>query len=339
MAQFNNRIRQVIILIIILLLGYLIIKELYIFIPGFLGAITLYILGRGKYDKLVNVKKWSPRWTAMLFILVSLLVICATMFFTIKVMLPKFNLVFSHPQELMQGLNKLSERVTEYIGIDLFSKTNMDKLKVGLGNFIPTFLNSTLNILGNVVMMFFTLYFMLVSGKEMEAAVTNFIPLHPDSITKLSKETINLVRANAIGIPLISIIQGITATLGYWIFGLNEFGLWGFLTGIFAFVPFVGTMLIWLPLVIFQYSQGANWQATGLLIYSLVVTGNVDYLARVTLMKKIGNVHPLITILGVIVGLGLFGFMGFIFGPLLLSYLILMIRIYTSEFVEHNSKQ
>jgi len=65
----------------------------------------------------------------------------------------------------------------------------------------------------------------------------------------------------------------------------------------------------------------------------------VDYLARVTLMKKIGNVHPLITILGVIVGLGLFGFMGFIFGPLLLSYLILMIRIYTSEFVEHNSKQ
>jgi predicted PurR-regulated permease PerM len=54
-------------------------------------------------------------------------------------------------------------------------------------------------------------------------------------------------------------------------------------------------------------------------------------------MKKIGDVHPLVTILGVIVGLGLFGFMGFIFGPLLLSYLILMIRIYTSEFVEPNS--
>jgi len=339
MAQFNNRIRQVIILIIILLLGYLIIKELYVFIPGFLGAITLYILGRERYDKLVYVKKWSPRWTAMLFITVSLLVIVATMYFTIKVMLPKFNLVFSHPQELMQGLNKLSERITEYVGIDLFSKTNIDKLQAGLGNFIPTFLNSTLNILGNVVMMFFALYFMLVSGKEMEAAVNNLIPLHPDSVTKLTKETINMVRANAIGIPLISIIQGVTATLGYWIFGLNEFGLWGFLTGVFAFVPFVGTMLIWLPLVIFQYSQGANWQATGLLIYSLVVTGNVDYLARVTLMKKIGNVHPLITILGVIVGLGLFGFMGFIFGPLLLSYLILMIRIYTSEFVEHNNKQ
>jgi predicted PurR-regulated permease PerM len=336
MAQFNNRIRQVIILIIILLLGFLIIKELYIFIPGFLGAITLYILGRERYNTLVYEKKWSPRWTAIMFILVSLAVICATLFFTIKVMLPKFNLVFAHPQELMQGLNKLSERVTEYIGVDLFSKANMDKLQVGLGNFIPTFLNSTLNILGNIVMMFFVLYFMLVSGREMEAKVANFIPLHPQSVTELARETINMVRANAIGIPLISVIQGLVATVGYWIFGLSEFGLWGFLTGVFAFFPLVGTMLIWLPLVIFQYSQGANWQATGLLIYSFVVTGNVDYLARVTLMKKIGNVHPLITILGVIVGLGLFGFMGFIFGPLLLSYLILSIRIYTSEFVEHN---
>jgi predicted PurR-regulated permease PerM len=99
----------------------------------------------------------------------------------------------------------------------------------------------------------------------------------------------------------------------------------------------VGTMIIWLPLVVFLYAQGASWQATGLMIYSLVVTGNVDYLSRVTLMRKIGDVHPLITILGVIVGLGLFGFMGFIFGPLLLSYLILLIRIYTSEFVETTS--
>jgi predicted PurR-regulated permease PerM len=65
----------------------------------------------------------------------------------------------------------------------------------------------------------------------------------------------------------------------------------------------------------------------------------VDYLARVTLMRKIGDVHPLVTILGVIVGLGLFGFMGFIFGPLLLSYLLLLIRIYSNEFIEVHHHQ
>jgi predicted PurR-regulated permease PerM len=74
------------------------------------------------------------------------------------------------------------------------------------------------------------------------------------------------------------------------------------------------------------------------MIYSLAITGNIDYLARITLMKKIGDVHPLITIFGVIVGLQLFGFMGFIFGPLIFSYLIILVRIYSYEFVENHNQ-
>lgn len=335
-TRFNNRVRQVVLLIIIGMLGFLIIKELYIFVPGMLGAITLYILTRGPYQKLVSEKKWNGKWTALLFIILSLIGLSIPIYFTVRVMVPKINEVFSHSEELMRGVQELSARVSEYTGTQLLTKENMGELQKMAGNFIPTFLNSTLGILGNIAMMFFVLYFMYVNGKEMENAIRRFIPLHEDSISTLADETMNMVRANAIGIPLISIIQGITATIGYWIFGLDEFGLWGFLTGIFAFFPVVGTMLIWLPLVVFLYAQGLSWQASGLLIYSLLVTGNVDYLARVTLMRRIGDVHPLITILGVIVGLGLFGFMGFIFGPLLLSYLILLARIYTAEFVENS---
>ncbi len=338
MAQFNNRIRQIIILILILLLGFLIIKELYIFVPGFLGAITMYILGRSRYYQLVYARKWNPKWTAFGYILIALVLLGIPIYFTARVMMPKINSVLGNSEQIMVGLHKFSERIEEVTGVQLFAKDNMDKMQETVGSFIPTFLNSTLTIVANLLMMFFVLYFMLVNVKAMEKAVSNFIPLQAESVDTLAKETKNMVRANAIGIPLISIIQGIFATLGYWIFGLAEFGLWGFLTGIFAFFPMVGTMLIWLPLVIYLYSQGSSWQATGLLIYSLVVTGNVDYLARISLMKKIGDVHPLVTILGVIVGLGLFGFMGFIFGPLLLSYLILMIRIYTSEFADNPPK-
>ncbi|MGZ8554134.1 MAG: AI-2E family transporter, partial [Chitinophagaceae bacterium] len=135
--------------------------------------------------------------------------------------------------------------------------------------------------------------------------------------------------------PLISIIQGLTATLGYFIFGVNEWGLWGFLTGVCAFFPVIGTMIIWVPLVIYTYAMGDTWHATGLLLYSVIVTGNVDYLSRITLLKKMGDVHPVITILGVIVGLGLFGFIGLIFGPLLVSYIIVLFKIYLNEFIEN----
>src|SRR5690606_34332560 len=160
------------------------------------------------------------------------------------------------------------------------------------------------------------------------------IPLKPENITMLASETKKMVKANALGIPLISIIQGLTATLGYFIFGVKDFALWGFLTGIFAFFPVVGTMIVWVPLVLYTYAIGNNWQATWLLLYSVIVTGNVDYIARITLLKRMGNVHPVITILGVIVGLNLFGFIGLVFGPLLVNYILVLFDIYMNEFSE-----
>ena len=150
----------------------------------------------------------------------------------------------------------------------------------------------------------------------------------------LAAETKRIVKANALGIPLISIIQGVTATLGYFIFGVKGFALWGFLTGVCAFFPVVGTMIVWVPLVVYMYTLDQTWQATGLLLYSVIVTGNVDYISRITIMKKMGDVHPVVTVLGVIVGLGLFGFIGLIFGPLLVSYVIVLFKIYMSEFVD-----
>jgi len=82
-----------------------------------------------------------------------------------------------------------------------------------------------------------------------------------------------------------------------------------------------------------MYASGDTWNATGLLLYSFIITGNIDYLSRITILKRLGHVHPMITVLGVIVGLGLFGFIGLIFGPLLVNYIILLFRIYISEFI------
>jgi predicted PurR-regulated permease PerM len=91
-------------------------------------------------------------------------------------------------------------------------------------------------------------------------------------------------------------------------------------------------MIIWVPLVIYLFSTGHTVSGTWLTIYSIVVTGNVDYITRLGLLKKMGNVHPLVTALGVIVGLKLFGFMGLIFGPLIISYFIILVKIYINEF-------
>lgn len=332
-SNFNNQLRQILLLLLIILLGFMLIGQLYVFLPGLLGGVTLYIITRKWYHALVVLRNWKKGWTALLFIVCSLVVIAIPVYLSIKLIIPKIDSLVSNQQEVMQGLQVFSDRIEKFIGIQLLTPENTQSITRGISSYAFSFLNSTATILTNLLMMFFLLYYLLVSGREVENYLDHIIPLKKENVDKLAKETDTMIRANAIGIPIICIVQGIFAAIGYLIFGVKDWGMWGFVTGVFAFFPLVGTMIVWVPLVIYLYSVNHNLTATGLAIYSIVVTGNVDYITRLSLLKKIGNVHPLVTVLGVIVGLKLFGFMGLIFGPLLISYFIILIKIYLNEFI------
>ena len=223
-------------------------------------------------------------------------------------------------------------QVQQKAGVNFISEKSLSNSLEKAAAYIPSILNSTANLITNLIIMLFFLYYMLYYGTNIEKTLVKMIPLKNENTNLLASETKRLIRANALGIPLISIIQGVVATLGYFIFGLNEFGLWGFITGVFAFFPIVGTMIVWVPLVLYMYASGDTWNATGLMAYSVIITGNVDYVARITIMRRMGDVHPVVTVLGVIIGLGLFGFIGLIFGPLLVSYIIVLTKIYQNEF-------
>lgn len=332
MTNFNNRIRQVLLIILLVALAFLLAKELYVFLPGFLGAVTLYILSREWFLYFTEKRKWNVNLSATFFLIGFLVLIGLPIYITVLLMTPKINQLFSNSPEVLHGINSISQQLKVWTGQELITPQNIEELQKRIGNFIPAFLNSTAVILGNLGIMLFVFFFMLKNARQMEKSLGDFIPLKEDNINILAAETKNMVRANAIGIPLISLVQGVFALIGYLIFGINDYVLWGFMTGVFAFFPIVGTMIIWVPLVIYLFANGHNGQGIGLAVYSLLVTGNVDYLARITLMRKLGDVHPLVTVLGVIVGLSLFGFWGFIFGPLLISYFLLLYKIYTSEF-------
>ena len=330
--SYNNKIRQLLLLVVVVALAVVLLRELYGFFPGFLGAVTLYILSRDLYLYLTEKKHWKRGLTALLFLVGFLVCIGLPVWLTIRLISGKINALFTNSHEVMQVLQTFSKQIQEWTGQEVLSQQNIQSLQKSVTNFLPILLNSTATLLGNLIMLLFLAFFMLTSARKMEKALGTYIPLKEDNIDLLAAQTKNMVRANAIGIPLISIIQGLFAALGYKIFGMGDPVLWGFLTGVFAFFPIVGTMVVWVPLVVAQFSGGHTGQAIGLGIYSLVVTGNVDYLARITLLKKIGDIHPVITVLGVIVGLSLFGFWGFIFGPLLVSYFLLLCKIYNAEF-------
>jgi predicted PurR-regulated permease PerM len=333
-TEYNNRIRQVCFLLIVAALAILIFRQLYSFFPGFLGALTLYILSRKYYFYLTIKRKWNKSATAVLFMLLFLCCIVAPIYLSLEMIYSKVDNILKEPQQINDAIAKISAKIKDWTGQDLLTKEATMDIRKKAAGLIPAVLNSSATMMGNLLMILFLSFFMFTGGLTAEKKIRQFVPLQPKNVDSLADETVGMVRANALGIPLISLIQGLVAMLGYWVFGIDDFVLLGLITGICAFFPVIGTALIWIPLVIYLFSSGDNGKAIGLIIYSAVVIGNIDYLVRISFLKKVGNVHPVITILGLIAGLKLFGFWGFIFGPLLISYLLLLIKIYKSEFVD-----
>jgi len=93
----------------------------------------------------------------------------------------------------------------------------------------------------------------------------------------------------------------------------------------------LGPPVVFVPAAILQIANGNNFAGWAMLIFGFVVVINIDNVLRFIIAKKVGNIHPIITVIGVIIGIPLFGILGLVFGPLLLSYFILLVKIYETS--------
>jgi predicted PurR-regulated permease PerM len=262
-----------------------------------------------------------------------MVVILLPIFILVNMLSSKVTYAIEHSNELVEALKKVAGDLEQRFGMALVSDENINNLGKMIANGIPQLLNATFNTLTTIFFMYFILYFMLVNGKKMETTIYEHIPLNDDNVDKLGKEVNNMVVSNAIGIPLIALLQGLVAIIGYLIIGVKEPWFWFVVTCITAMLPVVGAALAYVPIAIIFFANGHTSQGIFMVIYGFGIIGTVDNIFRFTLARKIGNVHPLVTVFGVIAGLKVFGFIGLIFGPLLISLFILLLRIYSSEFI------
>lgn len=328
----NTTLRQIILLLLIIIIGLTLIWQLQYFIPGVLGAITFYIVMRNLFFRLIRKYKWK-KWLAATAIIVALvLAFLLPVWLIVELLIPKFNYVFSHTDAIVSSAKQLLETLKQYAPQIRITEEQVQQAVQKVAFVIPSFLNATLGMLVNFITALFLLFFMFMAGLTMEQHIARFLPMNKDNMNELWKETRNLVISNAIGIPLLIICQALIAILGYFIFGVQEPVVWGVLTGVASVIPIVGTMVVWIPICIMLFVSGDVGPGIGLTLYCAVIVSNIDNVLRFTLMKKIGNVHPLITVFGVIVGLQLFGVMGLIFGPLLIAYFFILTKIYRLEF-------
>lgn len=193
-------------------------------------------------------------------------------------------------------------------------------------------------IILNIVITFFIIFYLLKDGPDLAKKIRQSLPLkknHANMIYNKIKDTTHAVMYGSI---LIALIQGALGALGFWIFGIETFLVWGLIMAIFALVPFVGTAIIWIPAALYLIAKGSTegnivliWKGVGLLIYGTLIIASADNLLKPKLIGDRAGMHPVLVLLGVLGGLSLFGFAGFIIGPLILTTLTSFVGIYQKE--------
>lgn len=326
-----KKIRQVFTLFLIVFFALLIFIELTPYLSGVLGALTLYVLLRKPMHFLVE-RKWKSSLAAGFLIVSSIVCILIPISGIVLMLTNKISKAVKNYEEIAELIkNYLNDFESNY-GFNISSSINTSKVSNFISSSLENFAGTTFNIFIAVGLMYFLLYYMLINRKSLKTSIFEYIPVSKKNLKIIGTDVVAMVRSNAIGIPLVALAQGVIALIGFLIFGIEEPFFWFTMVTIGSMIPFVGTALGIIPVFILTLSSGNSFAAWGILIYGAIVVSATDNLIRLYVLQKLDNVHPLITLIGVIVGVPLFGFIGLIFGPILISLFLILVKIYKKEF-------
>ena len=328
----KSTVRQNSYLLLLVVFGLFIASELLGFLSGFLGALTLYFFLRKPQAYLDKRYKLGNQKSTIFLLVTSFLLIVVPAGLIIGEVTARLADVVSHSEQVLQSINLFITEQEQRFGFEILTAENLKQAYSFLTAAATSMVGVIANSFATVAVMYFVLYFMLLNRRAMEAWFFTYLPLEDNHIALIGKELNSLVISNAAGIPATAFVQALLAVICYAFLGVDDLLFWFCATAIAAIIPLVGASLAYMPLAVLQYTSGHPTQAWVVLIFGIAVLGTVDNVVRLYIQKKWGDAHPLITIFGVIIGVNIFGFMGLIFGPILISLFILLVKIYMREF-------
>ena len=301
------------------------------FLNAFLGAFIVFFLFKSLHKKLIK-KGVSPYLSASIWLVCTLLIILIPMFFGAKMIFTEIssaNVSISLDDSLgfIQGWFPDTNVVS-------FLEEKVVTFGSKLSTSIMSFLGNAVSVIINLIIFFFTLFYLFVDSDRLGTTVEKYIPFNDKNTTKIISEFKKITNSTVIATGLIGILQGVFMALGFYVLGFSNPVLWGFVAMVAAILPIVGVSMIWVPAMLFKlFAQHNVPVAIAIGIWGFVVT-NIDYVfLRPWMQKRMGKIHPLTSIVGIFMGLPIFGILGLVLGPLLLSYMISITKMYIDEYL------
>jgi predicted PurR-regulated permease PerM len=333
MSIFNYKQRNNVILVGIVILGCFLIYALRGLTNSILGAVVLYTIFRPVYINLTEKRHWHSGRAAMLIIFSSLVVIIIPMLSVGIMVVNKISELAASHLPIHEWLAK----VDAFAGSHLNQPHFVDSININqkIGNLVtdlfPSILGSTADTFLTLLVMYFLLFYMFTQIRDFEAGLIKYAPFREQHALKFAEELRTATYSNVLGQSIISVSQGIMFAIGLTIVGVPYPIFWGVIGTFISFLPVVGVPVMALIFSLILFLNGHTWQGFFLLGWGFGLVIYLDNYLRLFINKRIANTHPLITIIGVVIGIPLFGILGLVFGPVLLSYFLLLVEIYETN--------
>ncbi len=331
MSIFNHKQRDNIILVAIVILGCFILYALSGLFSSILGAIVLFTIFRPIYLDLVEKHRWNRSLTALVIMLTSLIVIVIPFLFMCIMIVGKISALTRDGLPIQDWIYKIDIYAAQHLGQPKLAESTLQKLSTFLTDLFPSIISSAVNIVLTLLVMYFLLFFMFTQMKEFELALVKYAPFREQHALKFATALKNVTYSNVLGQGIIALVQGTLLGMGFYAFGIPDPIFWGMLGALISFLPVVGAPTLTIPTSIILFANGHTLKGIALLAYGLLIIGNIDNILRMIINKRLANTHPIISVIGVFIGIPLFGILGLVFGPLLLSYFLLLLEIYETN--------
>jgi predicted PurR-regulated permease PerM len=331
MSLFTYKQRNYINLVIIIALGCLIAYSLMGIFGSLLSTLVLYTILRPSYIYLTEVKNWNRRFTAILLLFISIIVLVLPFYALSSMVIEKITELKNDEIYFKNILYKLQHLLPVGGNAQQIIEDGLKNIGTWATGLFPSLISGVFNIVLGLLLMYFLLYFMLVEREAFENALVKYAPFREQNAYRFAEEMRNTTYANVVGQGFIAIVQGSLVSLSFYVLGYKDPLFWGVVTSFISLVPVLGPPVIFVPAALLQLADGHNFAGWAMIIFGFVVIINIDNVLRFMIAKKVGNIHPIITVIGVVIGIPLFGILGLVFGPLLLSYFFLLIKIYETS--------
>ncbi len=227
---------------------------------------------------------------------------------------------------IVQNIEEPLSRWFPNLVIDI--RSYVDQLVVWIGSYAGALLTGTALTALHLFLGMIAFYYFLKDGPKFKRTIVELSPLKDEFDRHIFDRLQVSINTVIKGTLLIALLQGILAGIGMAIFGIPNATLWGLLAVVGAVIPGLGTGLVIIPAVIYLLIIGATGKAIALTLWGLIMVGLIDNILAPYLYSKGTDLHPLIILFSVLGGIIFFGPIGFIFGPLIITLLFVLLKVY-----------